>query len=717
MRSKGSIHSKSRGRYRCWSPVATMTVLSCVLLWSCSTARPSSEEDRRRASEATSEAQAGDTTARSEASKKASKSAESGESAGMKRVEGPDGEFSVPVPQNWATTLDEGYRVVSVPNVDLAVYLTALGETDPEAAISKAWERVGIDQTFDVGNKASPPAEEPFEGLTVITYELSSKQRFRQAVARRRGDRTYVTLIDGPLVDVQKRNSQIQVIDSGLRVEGADVSTLEGVSPGAWDPSVQEALSTHIREKMKAFGIPGVAIGVVKDGRVVWKRGFGKRKEGGAESVTAATRMMIGSTTKTMTAMLMAQAVDSGRFEWKTPAADVLPQFKLNTSELTGRVQMRHLLCACTGIPRRDLEILMNYRELSAEDVVEQLATFEPFTEFGTAYQYSNQMVATGGYATAAAYTGTWGELLPAYESTMEKKVFGPIGMKSTTLRFDRAVSASNHATPHGMTLEGTYDPIDVSLERFTVPLAPAGAVWSTVDDMTRYLRTQLSGGVAPGGTRVVSEKNLEKTWEPQVKISDQASYGLGWIVSDLRGKRVIGHNGNTMGFTSNLAFIPSDDLGIVILANAWGANSFSESVRARLFELLYDADLKAVENASYAREQTTKEFKSLRERLTSVDEAAVKPFIGTWTNDSLGRLEVRWEDGDLIYDVGEFSAELLPLKPEDGEADESSATMTFLTVKPQVGGTLRFETTDDGVRISFGKGTTKYTFEPVDDG
>jgi CubicO group peptidase (beta-lactamase class C family) len=607
---------------------------------------------------------------------------------------------------------------LTAPGGGVRVFLTAVDGSEASKVINKGWRRVGIEQTFDVRDRSSPPVDEPFDELTVVTYELSSEQHFRQAVVRRIDDRAYLTLIDGPLVEIQKRNSQIRVIDSGLRVEGAETETLTGIEPNAWNRSLEQALAEHIREKMQIFDVPGAAIGVVQGGEVVWSQGFGKRKKGGAKPITPGTRMMIGSTTKTMTAMLMAQGVDAGKFEWTTAASDVMPEFELKTPELTDRVAMKHFLCACTGIPRRDLEIMLNFDDLSAEGVVEQLATFEPFTEFGTAFQYSNQMVAAGGYATALAFGGKWGNLSEAYKEKMRRRLFDPIGMDATTLEFDRALKASNRATPHGMTLQGMYEPIDVSLERFTVPIAPAGAAWSTVEDMTRYLRTQLAGGRTPDDERVVSEANLRKTWTPQVSIAEGASYGLGWIVTDLKGKQVVEHNGNTMGFTSNMAFIPGDDLGVVILANAWGANSFSQAVRGRLFELLYDRDLNVAESASYARKQLTQEFESLRGRLTSFEASKVEPFLGTWKHPALGTVTIRRDDGRLIYDVGEFAAELMPLKPKDDEASDGdgSEAMVFLTVKPQVGGTLRFEKTEEGRRISMGRGTTEYTFTPSED-
>ena len=113
--------------------------------------------------------------------------------------------------------------------------------------------------------------------------------------------------------------------------------------------------------------------------------------------------------------MLMATLVDDGLMEWDTPVIDVLPTFALADPELTQEITVRNLVCACTGVPRRDFEVLMNYDDLSAEDIVESLASFELFTDFGEAFQYSNQMVETGGYEAATVAGAEYGSLHNGY--------------------------------------------------------------------------------------------------------------------------------------------------------------------------------------------------------------------------------------------------------------------------------------------------------------
>src|SRR5690606_25192860 len=126
----------------------------------------------------------------------------------------------------------------------------------------------------------------------------------------------------------------------------------------------------------------------------------------------------------------------------------VLPQFAVADPELTETMAVRHLVCACSGVPRRDLELAFHYGHLTAEDIVESLRSFEFFTPFGEAFQYSNQLVATGGYVAAAADGAAFGELFEGYAASLERRVLKPIGTNDPTLSIDQVVSRGEYAFP-----------------------------------------------------------------------------------------------------------------------------------------------------------------------------------------------------------------------------------------------------------------------------
>ncbi|MCC6790998.1 MAG: beta-lactamase family protein, partial [Thermomicrobiales bacterium] len=424
----------------------------------------------------------------------------------------PAGRYSVPVPTNWTVEETDEYAVLVDPDDELAVYLLIVTAPTAEEAVPIVLEIAGAGfdpaETEPVSSQTVPSAPDVDETV-VVTYLSPDGQSVAQVIAQRIDSTVYCMIFAGSLEAGTKRNSQLQVIASGFTIESLDQVDLSEVEPAELTPELLAELEAYGEELLVRLEMPGASMAIVLDGEIVWTKGFGVTEAGGDTPVTADTQMMIGSTTKSMTTMMMATEVDDGLLAWDEPAVDILPEFQVADPELTQSITVRDLVCACTGVPRRDLEFIFNASELTAEDVIASLAEFEFFTDFGEAFQYSNQMVATGGYVAAAAAGGESGDLYDAYVAEIQERVFDPIGMESTTLDFDEIVAGDTAATPHGAVLEGVYVPIDLSLEEMLIPVAPAGLAWSTANDMARYLITLLQEGVGPDGNRVVSAENL----------------------------------------------------------------------------------------------------------------------------------------------------------------------------------------------------------------
>jgi hypothetical protein len=198
---------------------------------------------------------------------------------------------------------------------------------------------------------------------------------------------------------------------------------------------------------------------------------------------------------------------------------------------------------------------------------------------------------------------------------------------------------------------------------------------------------------VTPEGQRVISEENLLRTWTPRVPVSATSSYGLGWLVDSYRRARLLHHGGNTVGFTSDLAFLPDAGVGVVVLTNARASNAFNEAVRLRLFELLYDQPAEADATAAYAAEQFATSLEDQRRKLRdTVDVERVLPFLGTFASPVLGEITVTLQDGQLWLDTGAWIS-LLRLQVNDRGEER------YLAVDPPAEG-LPFEfTTDDASR------------------
>lgn len=623
----------------------------------------------------------------------------------------PQGRFTVPIPTNWSAQPVDDYVVLASPQEQIQVYLLALPGEDIEAAIEQAWEQVDPDFALEVDQVFESPPAGGYEAVVNISYESEDDEQIVAAGGMLYEGVVYTLLVRADLVALQQRSAQLSIIETGFQATAVEQTDLAGVEPIPLDDALLDEFEAYIADALTRFDVPGAAVAVVQDGEIVYASGFGVREIDGSEPVTPETQMMIGSIGKTMTTMLMAILVDEGLMDWDTPVQDVLPQFAVADPELSQEITMRNLVCACTGVPRRDLELLFHSDELTAEDVIESLQTFQFFTDFGEAFQYSNQLVATGGYAAAAAAGGEYGNLYEAYLSEMQQRIFDPIGMASTTFDVETVEAGSNYAMPHSLMPDASYELVPLSVEGLLTPVAPAGASWSNVMDMARYLITELNQGVTPDGTRVVSKENLNVTWEPQVPVSAEASYGLGWFVGSYKGQPMRYHGGNTLGFTADMGFLPEAGVGIIVLSNAQISNLFNEAVRFRLFEMIFQQPHEADAQYSFAHEMRREQSVEAIADIEPVELDQVEPLLGRYTNDALGEIELRVDDGQFVMDAGEFTVEIRAQYDDDGELE------TYLTYSvPVIGLPLSVEEGADGnPQLTLGQGAISYTFTRVE--
>jgi CubicO group peptidase (beta-lactamase class C family) len=624
----------------------------------------------------------------------------------------PQGRFSAPIPTNWSTTEAEGFVLLHDPEAKINVYLLALEANDGDlrAAVAAAWAKVGPTFALAEIESLEPPATEGVEKSLVITYD-TPKERIVQAVANLHQGIAYITLFDGDLMTVQRRSAQVNTIMSGFDILALKKTDLTDVAPLPINATITDELERFINQWMPKFKIPGSAVAIVQNGKVVYSKGFGVRNEQG-DPITAQTYMMIGSTGKSLSTLMMATLVDDGKMAWDTPVVAIYPQFAVKDPALSQKITMRNLVCACTGVPRRDLELILNSSELSAEEIVASLRDFDFFTDFGETFQYSNQMVATGGYIAALAAGGEQDDLYAPYVAALQERVLDPVGMKRTTVSFEAVVADDDYATPHGLNYKNEYVPIALDLEKVLVPATPAGAHWSTLEDMSKYLIMQLNDGVTANGMRVVSAENLNETRKPQVKISDRASYGLGWMVTDYKGQPVIDHGGNTLGFTSEFQFLPKAQFGIIVLTNAQASNYFSGAVSERLLELVFQQEGEVEKSLDFTLTQIKESGAQLeKQMLPQLDVSSVTPYLSDYHNDALGQMSLTLIDGALYVDFGEFSSGLLAKNDNKGEFEG------YMLTDPPLSGWLLLTLEEDEAKqpiIVMRAGVEEYTFARV---
>lgn len=520
-----------------------------------------------------------------------------------------------------------------------------------------------------------------------------------------------------PLLSARVIRAMAQVESGEAAPEASPVATpangatpdLTGVTPLPLTGSRLATFEAYVAAKLAEMGVPGAAVAVIQDGAVVFLQGFGVREFDRPEPATADTLFRIGSVTKSFSSLLAATLVDAGKVSWETPLVDLLPDFAVADPALTPRLTLRDGFCACSGLPRRDFAFILRANEMTPERLIAEMANLPLTARYGEKYQYSNQMVAAGGYAAAIAAGGSPRALDRAFSIALRNRVLNPIGMPRTTYDLATVVDDHDYATPHAQEISGALQPLPFLVDdTWIVSVAPSGALWSSAREMVRYVQTELNRGVAPDGERVVSTENLERTWQPGIAIPSALGtppmladftrhYGLGWVVGTYGGQRAIWHSGGTLGFSSLVTFLPESGVGAVILTNASGpAHSLTSAILFRALELLFDQpatfDAMVAERVQDAA-ATRGEFLG---RLGEADPAAVTPFLGRYANPDLGTLTLSLTDGKLMYQAGPFRSELRPEVGDDGNLTR------YILVDPPLAGlppemTLTFEEGADG--------------------
>ena len=609
------------------------------------------------------------------------------------------------VSKGWHVARTETMIVIQEPERELSAAFVEIAAPTVEEAIAQAWQRWRPDFGRTVRMTSKPPATAGWDEIAQIAYETGAEERrIVTGAARRKGKTYYVTLVDGAFAAAERRGAQLNIAVGSLAVAARTEENLAGRRAHTLDPARLEKLVAFAEEARKQTHVPGVALAVVQDGKIVLEKGLGVRELGTNEPVTPSTLFMIGSMTKPLTSLMMARLVDSRKFTWETPITKLMPAFALGDPDATSLVTMAHSMCACTGLPRWDMEFIFESKGSTPTSRIELVRAMKPTTGFGETFQYSNLMVASGGYVAAITATGEK-DLRRAYANAMTSEVLGPLGMTSTAVDIDVA-RKREHARPHGRTLTFETQTIPTEYERGVDSVMPAGGAWSTVRDISRWLLLELGNGTLDG-KQVISEANLLERRKPRVKISAWSAYGLALMIDESRGLKSIGHGGNTFGFSADATFFPEHGIGFIMLTNAQAANAYMGAVRRRLVELLFDANEEAEQGLAFGIKQQAENIKKQLTEITMIPEATfVEPVLGTWTNPRLGTIEFRREGAGVTLDVGEWKSTVGEHK------DQSGVRRLILTGPPFAGLAFWPQSTGTKTTLLFETAQQKYVFE-----
>jgi CubicO group peptidase (beta-lactamase class C family) len=299
----------------------------------------------------------------------------------------------------------------------------------------------------------------------------------------------------------------------------------------------------------------------------------------------------------------------------------------------------------------------------------------QPTSKFGEVFQYSNLMAAAAGYiGTHLVYPNR--ELGAAYDEAMQQKIFDPLGMKSTTFDYARAL-AGNHASPHGDDVDGKPTVASMAFNYSIVPARPAGGVWTSAGDLIRYVQLELALGKLPNGKQLVSAENLLARRMPQIALGEDATYGMGLVVDRTYGVPVVSHGGSMGGFKSNLYFLPDSGIGAVLLTNSDNGGMLLGPFSRRLLEVVFDGKLEAAGDVASRAASHKAELAKARERLVvPAAPALVAGLAKQYSSKELGEIAVLTQGGVTTFDFGEWKSTVASRKNDDG-------TISFITIDP----------------------------------
>lgn len=622
------------------------------------------------------------------------------------RVALPNSPSAITLPKGWTRADPSEPVTVLSPEGDLRctfVVTQTAGTADETSRV--AWRQINPEFQYPIHTQGEVPSTEGWAKVSQVIYNLpSSEGRMVLTIVRTLGSQAYVILIDGSKAAVSRRMAQVSEMLEAWKPAGLKSVNLAASKQPAWGSEQSRALSEFIRDGMERCSIPGVGIAIVQNGGIVFAEGFGVREIGKPELVTRQTRFMIGSSTKPLTTLMMGRLIDQGAFTWTTPVTHLLPDFALADPEVTRKLQMRHTVCACTGMPRRDLEFVFRV-VVTPEQRLESMREMRPTTGFGETFQYSNLLVAVGGYAAAAAFSPKGG-LEAAYDAAMKTLVFEPLGMANSFIRTREALNG-NWAYPHGLDFENRCVPIDLAMEGSVESVAPAGGAWSTVEDIAEYLLLELNGGMTRGGTRLLSQETLHSRWSGGIKINDKLEYGLSLLHSEEQGLHVYSHGGNTFGFSSEMFFLPHQNVAAVILTNRRIANAFLACVRQRLFEILFGAEHKSDEmiTATVNNRRDTAARTHDRVKADPASVAWMNEFVGKYHNPMLGPATITRNGNEFWIQFESWSSRL------GSEIQTDGARVIVLISAPLTAG-LRIQTVTETGDLLLDGGQEKYIFK-----
>ena len=416
-----------------------------------------------------------------------------------------------------------------------------------------------------------------------------------------------------------------------------------------------------VEKVLTTFDVPGIAVAVVKDDKIIHSKGYGVRSLKTKEKVDENTLFGIASNSKAFTAAALAMLIDEGKMKWDDKVTDYIPEFKMYNPYVTEEFTVRDLLThrSGLGLGAGDLMMFPDSSNFTKKDIIHNLRYLKPTSSFRTKYDYDNNLYIVAGEVIERVSGMTW-------EDFIEKRIMQPLGFTKSAASINRLKDRSNLISPHA--------PVNGKVEAIAIDWSEtanaAGGIVSNITDLSKWIIMQMNGGKYGEGLskKMFSEEMHYEMWSPQTIINTRttppynthfSAYGLGWFLSDVKGYKQVTHTGGLAGVVTQITLLPEMKLGIIVLTNQQSGAAFTAITNTIKDSYLGITGMdrvkqmhdRVVKNEADAKKMTDEIWANINTQ----GPLSIKPdnatFLGTYTDKWFGDVVISLKNGKMWFD------------------------------------------------------------------
>ena len=429
------------------------------------------------------------------------------------------------------------------------------------------------------------------------------------------------------------------------------------LTPSLFSQITSPQIDSLTERVLKTFDVPGIAVAVVKDGKLVHAKGYGVRSLNTMKKVDENTLFGVASNSKAFTAAALGMLVDEKKISWDDKVVDYVPGFKLYSPYVTMEFTIRDLLThrSGMGLGAGDLMMFPDSSNFTREDIIHNLRFLKQVAGFRTHYDYDNNLYIVAGEIVAKVSGMSW-------EDFIDSRILKPLGMNATAPSMARVKDRSNLIDPHAP-VNGKVQALKID---WSETANAAGGIVTNVTDLSKWIIMQMNHGKYGDGKQMFSEEVHEEMWTPQTIIPVRttppynthfSSYGLGWFLSDVKGYKQVSHTGGLAGVVTQVTLLPELQLGIIVLTNQQSGAAFTAITNTIKDSYLGITGIDRVKQMHDRVVQNETEAKKITDQIQKDIEAQQKNtgsrpantlFTGTYKDPWFGEVIIEEQSGKL---------------------------------------------------------------------